>query len=615
MTLPPAFMDALRARVAMPALVGRRVRLAKSGRQWKGCCPFHNEKSPSFYVYEDGFHCFGCGAHGDAIAFVMRTEGATFPEAVERLASEAGMEVPKASREDVVRESRARDLFAVMEAASETFGRRLRLPEGRAALDYLHRRGLTEDTIRGFGLGWSGPGRGSLVADLRDSGITTDQLLDCGLLKPAEDGKPLREAFWNRVMFPIRDRRARLIAFGGRVLGDGKPKYINSPETALFSKRRNLYGHDRARIAVHEGARLLVAEGYMDVIALHQAGFGGAVAPLGTALTEEQMAELWRMAPEPVLCFDGDTAGQRAAARAAETALPALTPEKLLRFATLPAGEDPDTLIGKGGPEAFRRVLDTSEPIEAVLFRLVQAEHPGTGPGPAAARERRLFEFAASIADKGLAHQFREEFKQRLRPPRPAFQPRAARARNNRFGPSTRVWDMPARPVISEAATRQEQARCLVALLLHHPTLLPDVEEALAGLDLPDGPAARLRPALLAWHATLDVLDPGRVLAHLTDLGLAGDAAATMSRAGLPAEVLADAQPAEAFSAFWHWLGLLQGRGEIQAALKAAERDFDLAPSGAEQVQKQALAKILGLRRAQVALFGGEGFGGDEEDA
>ncbi len=609
MTLPPAFMDALRARVAMPSLVGRRVRLAKSGRQWKGCCPFHTEKSPSFYVYDDGFHCFGCGAHGDAIAFVMRTEGASFPEAVERLAAEAGMEVPQASREEVQRETRARDLFAVMEAASETFTRRLRLPEGRAALAYLRLRGLTEDTLRGFGLGWSGPGRGSLVADLKDSGITTEQLLDCGLLKPAEDGKPLREAFWGRVMFPIRDRRARLIGFGGRVLGDEKPKYINSPETVLFSKRRNLYGHDRARNAVHEGARLLVAEGYMDVIALHQAGFGGAVAPLGTALTEEQMAELWRMAPEPVLCFDGDAAGLRAAARAAEAALPALTPERLLRFATLPPGEDPDTLIAKSGPDAFRRVLDAAEPIEAVLFRLAQSEHPGDGPAPRAARKTRLLALAGAIGDKALAETMRRDLLDRWYGPRRAAPlPRAARGAyhpgQGRFGPPVRAWAMPPRPVISEAATRQEQARCLVALLLNHPSLLPDVEEALARLDLPEGPAARLRPVLLAWHGLLDVLDPGAVLTHLTQLGLAGDAAATLVRAGLPAEVLTDAQPAEALAAFWHWHGLLQGRGEIEAALQAARLAFQAAPSAATQAQ------VLGLRQAEVALFGA---GGDDD--
>ena len=309
MALPPNFLDELRARTPLPALIGRKTRVTKSGSQWKACCPFHGEKTPSFYIYDDHFHCFGCGAHGDAIAFVMQAEGASFPEAVERLAGEAGLEVPKATPQQAKREAQQRDLHAVLEAASEAFQRRLRLPEGRAGLDYLLRRGLTEDTIRRFGLGWSGGGRGALAADLKPLGIETRQLVEAGLMREGEGDGPPADLFFNRVMFPIRDRRGRLVSFGGRVLGDGQPKYVNGPETALFSKRRNLYGVELAREAAFRGkARVIVAEGYMDVIALHQAGFEGAVAPLGTALTEEQLQELWRMVPEPVLCFDGDAA-------------------------------------------------------------------------------------------------------------------------------------------------------------------------------------------------------------------------------------------------------------------------------------------------------------------
>ena len=286
MALPPNFLDELRARTPLPALIGRKTRVTKSGRQWKACCPFHGEKTPSFYIYDDHFHCFGCGAHGDAIAFVMQAEGASFPEAVERLAGEAGLEVPKATPQQAKREAQQRDLHAVLEAASEAFQRRLRLPEGRAGLDYLLRRGLTEDTIRRFGLGWSGGGRGALAADLKPLGIETRQLVEAGLMREGEGDGPPADLFFNRVMFPIRDRRGRLVSFGGRVLGDGQPKYVNGPETALFSKRRNLYGVELAREAAFRGkARVIVAEGYMDVIALHQAGFEGAVAPLGTALT------------------------------------------------------------------------------------------------------------------------------------------------------------------------------------------------------------------------------------------------------------------------------------------------------------------------------------------
>ncbi|HTI82395.1 MAG TPA: DNA primase, partial [Acetobacteraceae bacterium] len=334
MPLPSSFLDELRARTPLAAVIGRRVRLARSGRQLKGCCPFHNEKTPSFYVYEDGqYHCFGCGAHGDAISFVMQSEGAGFMEAVERLSAEAGMEVPKPSPEAAEAERRRLDLGAVLEAALIAFQRRLFLPEGRQALAYLIGRGLSEETIRRFALGWSGEGRGALAADLARDGVTADQLVDAGLMRRDDETSRTSDLFFNRVMFPIRDRRGRVISFGGRTLGDGQPKYVNGPETALFSKRRTLYGLDLAREAVRGGAALLVVEGYMDVIALAQAGIGGAVAPLGTALTEEQLEELWRLSPAPILCFDGDSAGSRAAARAAELALPMLAPDRSLKLA------------------------------------------------------------------------------------------------------------------------------------------------------------------------------------------------------------------------------------------------------------------------------------------
>ncbi len=363
MALSPAFLEELRARTPLAAVVGRRVKLARSGRQLKGCCPFHNEKTPSFYVYEDGYHCFGCGAHGDAIAFVMQTQGAGFMEAVEQLAAEAGLEVPKPSPEAAEAERRQHDLVAVLQAAQASYQRRLLLPEGRHALAYLRGRGLTDETIHRFGLGWSGEGRGALTADLARDGITQDQLVEAGLMRRDDETGRTYDLVFNRVMFPIGDRRGRVISFGGRILGDGQPKYVNGPETALFSKRRNLYALDLAREAVRGGAALVVVEGYMDVIALHQAGFGGAVAPLGTALTEEQMEALWRLSPSPVLCFDGDAAGARAAARAAELVLPILAPDRTLQLATLPAGEDPDTLVRRQGAAGFQAVLNAARPL------------------------------------------------------------------------------------------------------------------------------------------------------------------------------------------------------------------------------------------------------------
>src|SRR5271157_2359224 len=244
MALPAGFLDELRARTPLAAVVGRKVKLARSGRQLKGCCPFHGEKTPSFYVYDDHYHCFGCGAHGDAIGFVMQSEGAGFMDAVERLAAEAGLDVPKPSPEAAEAEQKRHDLVSVLEAAQESFQRRLWLPEGRHALAYLLGRGLSEATIRRFGLGWSGEGRGALAASLTRDGITEQQLVDAGLLRRDDETGRAFDLFFNRVMFPIRDRRGRLISFGGRIMGDGQPKYVNGPETVLFSKRRNLYALD-----------------------------------------------------------------------------------------------------------------------------------------------------------------------------------------------------------------------------------------------------------------------------------------------------------------------------------------------------------------------------------
>ena len=581
MALPPQFLDELRARTPMHALVGRKVRLAKSGRQWKGCCPFHGEKTPSFYVYDDGFHCFGCGAHGDAITFVMRADGASFIEAVERLAGEAGLAVPKPTPEIAAREARARDLHGVLDAALAAFTRRLHLPEGRPALDYLRRRRLTDETIARFGLGWSGAGRGALAADLRDLGIEPAQLIEAGLMQERDQGGEQRavDLFYNRVMFPIRDRRGRTISFGGRILGDGQPKYVNGPETPLFSKRRQLYGLDLAREGVFRGARLVAVEGYMDVIALHQAGFSGAVAPLGTALTTEQLEALWAVSPEPVLCFDGDAAGARAAARAAEAALPLLTPERTLRLATLPAGEDPDTLIVKQGQGAFAAVLDAAQPLGEALYNLLAEGRALITPEDRAGFRARLAEAANSIADKSLASEYRRALLDRF----------FAAGRPGRGRPGTAPPRAIARPVPG-ANSRANQARALLACLLNHPWFLAEVEEALSLLDLPEGPAAQLRDALLQGLAAETPLDRAALHAQLK-LSEAGPAVDWALRApALPVGAGAEAQPAEVAECFWHFFSRLRGDEALLADLSAARHEAERAPTE-EAVRRVALLK------------------------
>ncbi len=585
MALPPAFLDELRARTPMPSLVGRRVRLAKSGRNWKGLCPFHNEKSPSFYVYEDSFHCFGCGAHGDAFAFVMRCDGAGFMDAVERLAGEAGLDIPKPTPEAAAREARARDLHGVLEAAEAVYRRRLHTPEGAEGLAYLRKRGLTDETIARFGLGWSGAGRGALAAELREQGIEPAQLIEAGLMQPRDDG-PATDLFFNRVMFPIRDRRGHTISFGGRILGDGQPKYVNGPETALFSKRRNLYGLDLAREAVFRGAALVVAEGYMDVIALHQAGFAGAVAPLGTALTPEQMEALWRVSPEPVLCLDGDAAGARAAGRAAETALPLLTPDRSLRFATLPAGEDPDTLLRKSGPRAMQALLDGAQPLVDALYGVIAGAKLPEGPEARAAIRNRLAQVAATIPDRSLAAEFRGALLNRF----------FATSRR----PGARAAPRHPRPVPNAGTIQAQRARLLLAICIHHPDLLREVEEPLALLDLPEGPAKQVRDALLAWIPLAERLDSAELIAHLAESPNSAASAWVLRPAGLPTEARSGAQPKEALDAFWQIFGFLRGEAELAEDARAAEAAFVGTNDAAAQ------SRLIRLRAALDALRRGE---------
>ncbi len=589
MALPPAFLDELRARTPMAALVGRRVKLARSGKSWRGCCPFHGEKSPSFYVYDDGYHCFGCGAHGDAIGFIMNTEGAGFIEAVERLAGEAGLEVPKASPAAAEAERQRLDLAGVLDLAAASFTRRLHAPEGRDALAYLRGRGLADATIARFGLGWSGEGRGGLVAELGRAGIDPARMAEAGLLQSRDDGA-VRELFYHRVMFPIRDRRGRTISFGGRALGDAKPKYINGPETAVYSKGRSLYALDLAR----EGCRksehgVIVAEGYMDVIALHQAGFGGAVAPLGTALTAGQLEEVWRLTDAPTLCFDGDAAGARAAARAAEAALPMIAPDRTLCLATLPMGEDPDTLIRRGGPAAFAAVLQAKRPLSVALFDLMREGSGADTPEARAALRARLDAAAARIGDKGLASEYRAALRDRF-----------YASTRRRGAPAAQAAPQRSAPVGDQAVA--ERHRALVAILIHHPVLIGDVAEALSGLPLPSM-LAELRDLVLHWHDSAGELDSALLMNHLRDSGCGAQALQVLADHPMPLPACAGlgAMPAEAEAGWWHFFGLLN-RARLDEEVAAAQAAFSRVPNAAAQGRLVALcaAREALARDAQV---------------
>lgn len=568
MALPEAFLEELRARTPLAPLIGRRTRLVRSGRQWKGCCPFHGEKTPSFYVYEDHFHCFGCGAHGDAVSFVMQSENVGFMEAVERLAEAAGLTVPKPDARTAAAEQERRGLTDVLEAAAASFRRRLFLPEGKAALSYLLGRGLTRETIDAFGLGWSGAGRGALIGEFAREGVEPDELIAAGLVKTVEGTKG-REFFFNRLMFPIRDRRGRVISFGGRVIGEGEPKYLNGPETAVFAKRRTLYGLDRVG---NGSAAPIVVEGYMDVLALHQAGFASAVAPLGTALTEEQLGVLWRRAPAPVVCFDGDAAGARAAERVLELALPLLGPERTLLFAALPEGEDPDSLVVRRGAGALRDVIQSARPLFAVLYELARRRTGEATPEQRAALRAFLVQAAARIGDRGLASEYRRSLLDLSFASRRTRKPEAPR---------------PAAPSVAFALA--ERMRQLVAIVLRQPGILLLVEEDLEKLELPE-PLTRLRAAIFAWRDTAEVLDSASLLAHLDAVRLAAEARTALAPVPLPT-CAADTTLAEAEAQWREVFGLVMNEPRLEEDLAAAERAFRESPDPASARREIAVKR------------------------
>ena len=592
MALPPGFLDELRARTPMAALVGRRVKLSRSGKNWKGCCPFHNEKSPSFYVYDDGYHCFGCGAHGDAISFVMNTQGSAFPDAVEALATEAGLEVPKASPAVVEAERQRLDLTGVLDLAAGYYQRQLFERQGAEGLAYLRGRGLNDDTIRLFGLGWSGDGRGGLLRTLAEAEVEAARAGEAGLLQARDDGA-LRELFYNRVMFPIRDRRGRMISFGGRGLGDAKPKYINGPDSPVYSKGRTLFALDRAREGARKGP-VIVAEGYMDVIALHQAGFGGAVAPLGTALTAAQLEELWRLSDAPILCFDGDAAGRRAASRAAETALPMLTPARTLRLLTLPPGDDPDSLIRRGGPAAFEALFPGIRPLSIALYDMLRDPSAPDTPEARAGFQVRLEQAADQIEDKALAAEYKRALRDRVYAERQA-QRQASFVRGKPGKPIKPP--PPRRPILADDAT-DERHRTLLAILLLHPDIMADVAEALASLPL--APVlAGLRQVLLQWWHASEELDSRGLLNHLQTLGFGEVTASVLATSTLPLTPAASAaaMPAEAEAGWWHFFGLLNYE-RLGEEIRSAERDLAAGWDAAAQ------RRLIALISAKASLFG-----------
>lgn len=411
------FIDELRARVSIADVVGAKVKLTKKGREYQGICPFHNEKTPSFTVNESkGFyHCFGCGAHGDIIKFEMEANGLPFIDALQKLAHQAGLQMPQLSAKDKKEEDERKSLYEIMETACAFFERELRMPDGASGLKYFtEKRGLSPETLKKFRLGFA-PNNNALMAHLKAQGIDEKDMKELGLIAIPEDtSRRPHDFFRNRVMIPITNKQGKIIAFGGRVMEKIEPKYLNSPDTPIFNKRRNLYNLDKAREVAYKEKKLIICEGYMDVIALDRYGFGYAVAPLGTALTEEQIAEAWRVCPEPILCLDGDSPGVKAAMRAVDRVLPMLKAGYSLQFLFLPDNQDPDEYLQAHGHDSFAALMRKTSPLIDILWRKYTENEDSSTPEKKALIEKTLLSEVAKIGDATVRSYYAQEIRSRI---------------------------------------------------------------------------------------------------------------------------------------------------------------------------------------------------------
>jgi len=522
MHFSPDFINDLRSRLRISEVVGKRVKLQPKGRgEYTGLCCFHQEKTPSFSVSDnkDFYHCFGCGAHGDAIKFVMDTQGLNFSEAAQQLAQAYGVPLPAPDpRSEAIYEKRA-NLYDVLEAACAWMQKQLASSSAAAAArDYCTQRNLSSSIIDTFRLGYTPAGRDSLKKIMLDQNFTEKQLLDAGLIGKPEGAGTTYDRFRNRLMFPICDNKGRVVGFGGRILGDGQPKYLNSPDTELFHKGTLLYNQHLAREPAYKTGTIIAAEGYMDVIAMHRAGIPNAVAPLGTAITPQQLQLLWRMEDEPILCLDGDAAGKRAMTKVAEIALPLLQLGKSLKFTMLPPGKDPDDILSEQGGDALKQQLEHTIPLVELLWNNATAGDSINTPERKAALEKRLMDYADSISDPNVQNHYKRHFKDtiwklgRTTTSKSFKSKKGTNDKNKKFPPQKAV----PLPANSPAKHRYEQQ--LIATLLHHPTLLerPDIEEELLHLDLSDPDLERLRDGLISAVSSDQNIDEQAITKQLS---------------------------------------------------------------------------------------------------
>ncbi|WP_119389622.1 DNA primase [Taklimakanibacter lacteus] len=643
MKFSPTFLDEIRARVSASSVVGRQVqwdrRKSNPGRGdlW-ACCPFHNEKTPSFHVDDrkGRYHCFGCKASGDIFTFLTEKEGLSFPEAVERLAQEAGLPMPQVSEEDERREKLRTTLYDVMELAAKFFEEMLQSAKGARARGYLADRGLSVAIQQEFRLGFAPDDRSALRTRLADKGVTVEQMAEAGLVVTGDDIPVAYDRFRDRVMFPIRDPRGRVIAFGGRALSkEAQAKYLNSPETPLFHKGFVLYNLDKARGLAHQAGEIVAVEGYMDAIALHRAGLGHVVAPLGTALTSDQLALLWRIAPSPTLCFDGDAAGLKAAYRALDLALPLLKPGHSLKFALLPEGQDPDDLLKTEGPEAVKAVIAEARPLADILWNREADQARIDTPDGRASFEVRLSSLVREIGDETVRKYYGEDFKARL-----------ARHLAPQGGPSLRGFGrgrtkfVPAKPLLSarrgprarplphdysappseglrasalaQRSTVHEQERrerLLLLGIINHPELLHDFLDDYAAAEFTSRELDSMKRQIIDMAALAEGLDGPAVKDHLKTQGFGPVLARLESQAARLNEWFLNpgAASADARTALRQMFALHRKSVTLDRELKAAEAQFAADPTEEKLIALNQIREELKSHAGMEAHI--EGFG------
>ncbi|MEP1422097.1 MAG: DNA primase [Erythrobacter sp.] len=595
MSITPQWKDELRARITLSTVINRSTKLTRAGREFKACCPFHNEATPSFYVNDQkGFyHCFGCGAHGDVISWMTEQRGLSFIDACKELAGEAGMEVPAPDPVAAKKAEKRAELIDVTTDAQGWFFDNLRSSDGREAMQYLTNRGLKPEVLQEFGFGYAPESKQALNRAL--ARYDDQMLVETGMRIKTDDGTTY-DRFRGRVMLPIQDARGRVIAFGGRIMdkrakgSGGVAKYLNSPDTPLFDKGRTLYNLHRASPASRQSGRVVVVEGYMDVVALAQAGFEDAVAPLGTALTETQLEMLWRMVEVPVLCFDGDKAGERAAMRAIGRALSLLAPMRSLSIVRLPSGMDPDDLINSQGPKAMGELLDNPKSLLDALWEGERDAQPLSSPESKAGLKARLMEHVDTIENKDIQALYRRELLDRFSAF--AFPRRENNRGSQRQSPSRGNWQNrntaprglsgDARDTLGRAMAGGQRASLLSAViagLVRHPKEIATHSEALSRLALLDPNAA---PAIESLMELSETLDSDGALPISEDNG--SPAPPVNQQFAFLRE---GTDPGEAREELTEAVSLLAQKPALEAAMAATIARFEEDPEGAlaEQVR------------------------------